>query len=152
MSAWGKGAADVERLLADRDLQRVPAARVTAPASLARPRTLLTSAATLLAGDPDSAFVLAYDAARQAGVAVLAQQGLRSTAQGGHRAVEQALRAQFNPGFGDFNYLRRRRNELEYPAPGSTETSSAEEAQEAIDKAIDIVDQATQVLTHLDLF
>lgn len=128
MSVWSKGSAEVEKLIADRELQRVPAARGTALASLGRARTLLASATTLLPTDPDSAFVLAYDAARQAGAAVLAQQGLRSTAQGGHKAVEQALRAQFDPGFANFNYLRRRRHELEYPSPGAVETSSTEEA------------------------
>ena len=36
---------------------------------------------------PDSSVVLAYDAARQACVALLAQQGLRPTTAGGHYAV-----------------------------------------------------------------
>jgi hypothetical protein len=39
---------------------------------------------------PDSAFVLAYDAARQACTAPLAQQGLRPTTSGGHYAVEES--------------------------------------------------------------
>jgi phage tail tape-measure protein len=37
--------------------------------------------------------VLAYDAARQACVALLAQQGLRPTTAGGHYAVEEIIRA-----------------------------------------------------------
>jgi len=57
-------------------------------------RTLET-AGEIAHQDPDSAYVLAYDAARYSGTAILAQQGLRPTTTGGHYAVEVALRAQF---------------------------------------------------------
>ena len=39
-----------------------------------------------------------WAAARQACVALLAQQGLRPTTAGGHYAVEEAIRAQFGAG------------------------------------------------------
>jgi hypothetical protein len=39
--------------------------------------------------------VLSYDAARQACVSLLAQQGLRPTTSGGHYAIEEVIRAQF---------------------------------------------------------
>src|SRR5712664_467640 len=52
--------------------------------------------------DRDSAFVLAYDAARQACCGLLAQQGLRPTTHCGHYAVEEIIRAQFGPVFRDF--------------------------------------------------
>ena len=154
MRAWTKGAADVERMLAATkpELQRVPSAQLSAPASLARARQLLVSAGTLVDADPDSAFVLAYDAARQAGVAVLAQQGLRATQEGGHLAVERTLRAQFAPGFADYGYLRRRRNELEYPSATGPETTSAAEARQALVDAADIVDKAAALLAALELF
>lgn len=152
MTAWSKGAVQVQRLIVEQKLQRVPAARSAAPVSLERARTLLVSARTLLPTDPDSAFVLAYDAARQAGAAVLAQQALRATAKGGHITVEQVLRAQFEPGFAMYSYLRRRRNELEYPAAGLSGMSSAQEAETAIVDAASIVDEAAQVLPHLDAF
>jgi hypothetical protein len=152
VSAWATGAAVVEKLLADRALQRVPAARSAATSSIARARQLLTSAATLLDADPDTAVVLAYDAARQAGTALLAQQGLRATASGGHIAVERTLRAQFDPGFADFGYLRRRRNELEYPNPTRHEAATTDEAREALDAATGIIAQAELLLPRLDLF
>lgn len=139
-------------MLSARALQRVPAAVRSAPGSLARARQLLSSAATLLEADPDSAYVLAYDAARQAGTAVLAQQGLRATAAGGHIAVERALRAQFAPGFADFHVLRRRRNELEYPSANGMETASTEETGEALQAATEIVVQADQLLPRLGLY
>jgi len=154
MSAWTTGAADVERMLtaAKPGLQRVPGAQLSVAASLARARQLLVSAGTLLDADPDTAFVLAYDAARQAGVAVLAQQGLRATQEGGHMAVERTLRAQFSPGFAEFGNLRRRRHELEYPGAAGPESTSAEEARQALVDAADIVDKAATLLPALDLF
>jgi len=64
---------------------------------------------------PDSSVVLAYDAARQACVALLAQQGLRPTTAGDHYATEEVIQAQFSPALRAFGGLRRRRNELGYP-------------------------------------
>jgi len=55
----------------------------------------LESATALVERDPDTAYVLAYDAARYSGTALLAQQGLRPTTAVGHHAVETILRAQF---------------------------------------------------------
>lgn len=152
MSAWARGETAVEKMLAERALQRVPAAHSGAPASLARAHRLLTYAAALLDTDPDTVVVLAYDAARQAGTAILAQQGLRATVSGGHIAVERTLRAQFAPGFSDFHYLRRRRNELEYPSATAPETATADEAREAVAAATGIVVQAERLLPRLDHF
>lgn len=112
----------------------------------------LTSAATLAPTDPDSAYVLAYDAARQAGTALLSAQGLRATASGGHVAVERVLLAQFAPGFADFHLLRRRRHELEYPDPRRPDNADAGEAEEAITAATEIVAQADGLLTQLQAF
>jgi HEPN domain-containing protein len=105
----------------------------------------LETATTAIQRDPDSAFVLAYDAARQALTAVLARQGLRPTTKGGHYAVGQAIRAQFGPGFRQFGALRRRRNELEYPErPGDEATT--DEAAEAVENARAIVTSAEGLL------
>src|SRR6185437_2022080 len=62
-----------------------------------RARRGLEAARALADSAPDSSVVLAYDAARQACVAVLAQQGLRPTTTGGHYAIEEVVRAQFGP-------------------------------------------------------
>ena len=72
----------------------------------------LETARSAIDRDPHSAFVLAYDASRQALTALLAHQGVRPTTRGGHYAVEQAVRAQFGLGFRQFGALRRRRNWL----------------------------------------
>jgi hypothetical protein len=62
---------------------------------LERARRGLDAARILAEAAPDSSIVLAYDAARQACVALLAQQGLRPTTSGGHYAIEEAIRVQF---------------------------------------------------------
>jgi hypothetical protein len=61
------------------------------PPGLARARQTIASAQVLLTTDPSNALVLAYDAARQACTARLAQQGLRPTTTGGHVAVDRIL-------------------------------------------------------------
>ena len=103
------------------------------------------------APNPDSALVLAYDAARYAATALLAQQGLRPTTAGGHVGVESAIRAQFGDGFRGFSFLRRRRNELEYPSTG-TAASDVDEANEPVAESRGIVEAAEQLLPNLGFF
>jgi hypothetical protein len=82
---------------------------------------------------------------------LLAHQGLRPTTKGGHYAVEQAVRAQFGPGFRQVGALRRRRNELEYPErPGDDATHN--EATEAVENAQAILTAAQGLLDQLGLF
>ena len=95
--------------------------------------------------------MLAYDAARYSGTAILAQQGLRPTTSGGHYAVEVALRAQFGDGFRPFGAMRRRRNELEYPS-GPGETTTHEEAHKAIQDAGVLLQAAEKLLLTLSIF
>jgi hypothetical protein len=93
----------------------------------------------------------AYDASRQACLALLAQQGLRPTTAGGHYAVEEAIRAQFGGGLRAFGGLRRRRNELEYPLY-PTEIASAAEAAETLKTASEIINAVAQLLPNLEFF
>ena len=106
---------------------------------------------TLVALDPSSAITLAYDAARFAAMAVLAQQGLRATTRGGHIAVDEAVRAQFGEPFRLYRALRIRRNELEYPEYADEAVESSE-AVEAVADARAIVDAAAKLLPHLGLY
>jgi hypothetical protein len=101
--------------------------------------------------DPDSSYSLAYDAARFACTALLAQQGLRPTSKGGHYAVEQAVRAQFQAHFRTFGVLRRRRNEVEYPTASNIGVSG-DETSEAHAAAEVILEAAGKVLPHLSFF
>ena len=83
---WDQGRADIERMLADRRLQRVPASREHAERMLAQARKHLTSAQEVCGDDPEGGYALLYDASRKALAAVLGNQGLRPTSAGGHLA------------------------------------------------------------------
>lgn len=151
MTRWKRGEAEVEALVAAGDLQQLTGEAANGGRLLEKASTTLGTARTAIERDPDSAFVLAYDAARQALTALLAHQGLRPTTSGGHYAVEQAVRAQFGPGFRQFGALRRRRNELEYPQrPGDDATH--EEASEAAENAEAIIRAADGLIDQLGLF
>jgi len=99
MARWKRGEAEVEALVVAGDLQKLTGEAASGERLLAKAAVTLETARSAVERDPDSAFVLAYDAARQALTALLAHQGLRPTTKGGHYAVERAVRAQFGPGF-----------------------------------------------------
>jgi hypothetical protein len=151
MGKWGRGEAEIERLISARHLELVAGAQADGAPHLEQARKTAVTAARLAKEDPYSSCVLSYDAARFACVALLAQQGLRATTNGGHYAVEQAVRAQFGDGFRPFGALRRRRNELEYPNTPTTAPieEEAEEAAEAVER---LIAAATQLLPQLAFF
>jgi uncharacterized protein (UPF0332 family) len=148
---WSPGEAVIERQLEERHLEKVTGVKADGAPWLARARRILNTARGDLAEDPASAYVLAYDAARQACTALLAQQGLRPTTRGGHYAVEEAVRAQFGPLLREFGTLRRRRNELEYPEYPDDEATN-EEAGDALRIAAGIVDAAEKLRPELGIF
>ena len=151
MSRWPRGEAEIEQLVANKQLQQVIGGQANGAHLLQKASRTLDTAGNIADRDPDSAYVLAYDAARYAGTAILAHQGLRPTTSGGHYAVEVALRAQFGDGFRPFGALRRRRNELEYPSvPG--ETATHDEARTAIHDAEGLLLAAQQLLPTLSIF
>jgi uncharacterized protein (UPF0332 family) len=148
---WGAGEADIDELLAQGRLERVQGAQADGRSWLDKARQTLNAARLIARAAPDSSIVLAYDAARQACVALLAQQGLRPTTAGGHKAVDDAVRAQFGAGLRNFGGLRRRRNELECP-DYPTEKATSDEATEALKTASEIIDAASQILSNLGFF
>ena len=95
MSRWQVGEAEIERLLAGGELQAVTGAAADGEQWLSKTRRTLNMADAAADDDPDSAFTLAYDAARFACTALLVQRGLRATTRGGHYAVEVVVRSQF---------------------------------------------------------
>jgi hypothetical protein len=151
VSKWPRGEAELEELLRRRELERIKGAAAEGAPLLAQAARTAATAAGLVRTDPYSAYVLAYDAARFAGVALLAQQGLRATSSGGHYAVEQVVRAQFGSGFRPFGDLRRRRNELEYPRHPA-DTASEDEARQAIEVAQQLIRAAEALIDQLSLF
>ena len=151
MARWKRGESEVEGLIASADLQKLTGDAANGERLLEKAAVTLETARSAIERDPDSAFVLAYDASRQALTALLAHQGLRPTTKGGHYAVEQAARAQFGPGFRQFGALRRRRNELEYPErPGDDAT--VEEAGESVEHSRAIITAAEGLIEQLGLF
>jgi hypothetical protein len=102
MARWTRSEAEIEALIKAGELQTVTGVAANGERLLEKARLTLETARLAMKRDPDSAFVLAYDAARQALTALLAHQGLRPTARGGHYVVEQAARAQFGTGFRQF--------------------------------------------------
>ena len=151
MTRWQRGRDEVESLIASGHLQRLTSAAANGERLLAKAGTTLETARLAIDRDPDSAFVLAHDAARQALTALLAQQGLRPTTKGGHYSVEQAVRAQFGEGFRGFGALHRRRNELEYPQ-WHVDDASSDEATDCVESARVIIEAAENLIGKLDLF
>lgn len=151
MARWKLGESDIEALIASGELQKLTGEAANGERLLKKAAVTLETARSAIERDPDSAFVLAYDAARQAVTALLAHQGLRPTTKGGHLAVERAVRAQFGPGFRQFGALRRRRNELKYPErPG--DNASVEEAAGSVDQSQAIIAAAEGLIEQLGLF
>jgi hypothetical protein len=151
MSRWQRGQAGIGQLLADGELARVSGASADGEPWLAKARRTLATAASAADSDPDSAFTLAYDAARFACTALLTQQGLRPTTRGGHYAVEVAVREQFSGKFGHFGALRRQRNDIEYPRIITAPLTRAD-ADSAIGLAQELTEAAGQLLPNLGLF
>ena len=151
MSHWPRGEAEIEQLIASKQLQQVVGGQANGEQLFERAARTVATASEIAQDDPDSGYVLAYDSARYAAAALLAQQGLRPTTSGGHYVVEVALRAQFGDGFRSFGAMRRRRNELEYPT-GPDETTTPGEASTAIADAEHLRRAAQHLLPTLSTF
>ena len=134
--SWQLGAARVNELLTGGNLDYVQGIAADGGPLLASAAGLLQSATREADVNPEAAYVLAYDAARKACAALLAQQGLRTKASGP---------------FDAFGALRRRRAEIEYPRhPG--EDVSPNEAAEAIESARTIIDAAAALIGQLSMY
>src|SRR5213078_1588156 len=83
MARWQRGEAEVEKLIRSRELEHVTGLAADGAPLLAQAQKTAATAAGLVQADAHSAYVLAYDAARFACIALLAQQGMRATTEGG---------------------------------------------------------------------
>jgi hypothetical protein len=148
--SWERGRGDIERLIAGGELERMTRSAEVGARLLADAEAHITLASRGIEDDPAGALQLSYDAARKASAALLAVQGLRATTRGGHVAVIDAVKAQFNERggmeiFSRLHALRRRRNRTEYPdldSPGVNE----DDARQALDTARAVVDAAKRLL------
>ncbi|MEO3809897.1 hypothetical protein ABGB17_12930 [Sphaerisporangium sp. B11E5] len=153
---WTLGEDTIERLLAERELQRVPLARDMAKTMLASAESHLSSVVKIRDDDPEGAYALCYDAARKACAALLQVQGLRATSSGGHVALKEAVVAQFastpeGRPLRRLDQMRRRRNVVEYGSqPG--ESVTATELDETMSWTAEILEFCSQVMARLDMF
>ena len=152
---WEQGRAAIERMLADGELQRVPASREQADRLLVQAKTHVSSAVRVCGDDPAGGYALAYDAARKALTAILENQGLRPTTRGGHLAVLEATRAQLDPPMGralrGFNRMRTRRHDAEYPPTDSPEITADDVLEDQV-TAEDLITIATRLLDEMSPF
>jgi hypothetical protein len=148
--SWERGRADIERLLDHGELERVTPSAEVAGRLVANAEAHIALAGKGVDDDPAGALQLSYDAARKASAALLAIQGLRATTRGGHIAVIDAVRAQFNDRggmevFGRLHRLRRRRNTTEYPDLDSPTVTGGDAAQ-ALATAQQTVDSVKRLI------
>lgn len=147
---WQRGRADIEQLLTRGELERVAPSNDVASRLLATAQAHVVLASRGVEDDPAGALQLSYDAARKASAALLAIQGLRATSRGGHVAVIDAVRAQFDDRggmevFGRLHRLRRRRNTTEYPDSDSP-TVTEEDARRALATARQTIEAANTLI------
>lgn len=77
MARWTKGESDIAALIAAGELQKLTGDAANGERLLKKAAVTLRTARSAIESDPDSAFVLAYDSARQALTAVPSGQGER---------------------------------------------------------------------------
>ncbi len=155
IARWDQGRASVERLLSSARLEPVAPNRPLTDLMLEQADAHLASAQTLAIPDPTGAFQLAYDAARKALAALLANQGLRPKGLGAHLALYEVARAQLHPPMGPvfepFDWMRRLRNSTEYPDTDRPVAASAD-VDEAIPAARAIINAVRNVLDEMPPF
>lgn len=152
--SWPKGADVVQELIDRGYLEQVPANPDEAAYLIDKARLHLQTARSLAEADPEIAYDALYGAARKALTAVLRQQGLRPTREGGHEAVIQAAEAQLVPPAGPilrpYRRLRRIRGAGDYQA--SEGAVNPEDVEADLPVAEKIVDSAAGVVPHMPVF
>ena len=151
----GKGRAEIDRMLAAGELERVQPSREHADRLIGQAQRHLDSASKTCEFDPEGAYGVLYDAARKALWAVLANQGLRPTTKGGHLAVYHAVKAQLEPPMGQqlrpFDRMRRQRHEAEYPRIDTPELRP-DDIRDDVPKIRVIVEIADRVLDNMSVY
>jgi hypothetical protein len=156
--SWERGKSDVQALIDSGEIEHVQPSTSVADRLVADSQAHARLAELGIDLDPAGALQLSYDAARKACAALLAVQGLRTTTKGGHVAVIDAVRAQFNDrggvaAFGKLHRIRRRRNDSEYPSSTSPDVA-ADESRQALALAHEVIEATAQLLAsgRLDEF
>ena len=155
MTPWDQGRAEIEQLIASGSLERVAPDRALADLMLDEARRHLASSTITIDADPTGSFALAYDASRKALAAILENQGLRATTKGGHRAIEDAVRAQLVPPMkaelDGFGWMRSLRNSTQYPSM-ERPLAQAADTKHAQGFAQDLIEMSAKVLDVMPPF
>lgn len=155
IARWEQGRATIDALVAERRLERVAPSRDVADLLLEQSRQHLATAAAVAERDPTAAFQVAYDAARKALAAILANQGLRPRGEGAHAVLLTVALAQLDPPMGrdlrHFDWLRRTRNGAEYPLP-DTPPVTVDDVKDALPLAQVIVAIAERVIPSMPVY
>ena len=149
INRWDRGRAEIDHLLKQGRLTRVAANRDLAGRHLAQAEVHLKAALTLRDLDPAGAFTLSYDAARLSLAALLVNQGLKPRGEGAHAVLLEVAIAQLEPPrqveIREFDWMRRLRNETQYPDIDRP-SASVDDVDQAIPAARAIVDRATRLI------
>ncbi len=156
IARWAQGRAVIDQLISQERVQKVVPSRELADVMINRARTHLATAEKIAATDPTAAFQTAYDGARKALAAVLANQGLRVTSSpGAHVVLLDVCMAQLDPPMGrvlrNFDWMRRARNSAEYPTLDVAEIDEADVA-DAIRFGGEIVELAERVVGSMPAY
>lgn len=155
IARWEQGRTQVDELIVAQRLTRVAANRELADTYLRQARAHLEFASRGVDADPAGAFSLAYDAARLSLAAILINQGLRPRGEGAHAVLLEAVLAQTEPPrqseFREFNWMRRLRNDTQYPDVDRP-TAAADDVAQAIPAARAIVERAAHLLDHMPTY
>lgn len=155
ISRWERGRSTIDELLSKRELERVHADRELAREYIAQSRAHLSAARSIAEQDPIGSFQLAYDSGRKALAGILIAQGLRPTSRGGHRSIEEALRAQLVPPLetviNAFGWMRTVRNASEYPSFDSP-VADIDDAASARAYADTISEAASRLIDELPVY
>lgn len=146
---WERGRAEIDQLLQQSRLTHVTPNRDLAEEYLRQAGTHLGASEAIRELDPAGAFALVYDAARLALAAVLVNQGLRPRGEGAHAVLLEAAIAQLEPPrqkeIREFDWMRRLRNETQYPDVDKP-TASLDDVDQAIPAAQAIIDRAERLV------
>lgn len=154
---WNKGRDVVDDLLQKRKLQHVPSDRGHADLLIASAHRYLGSAGATIDDDPEAAAALLCDAAGKALAAVLANQGLRATEDGGHTVLYDAVSAQLDSPLAGtlrpFERLRQQRNRAEYPrAERPAPDLDPQDLRADIATARSIVETSERILDQMPVY
>lgn len=149
INRWQQGRSEIDDLLARGSLTRVAPNRALATRYLAQASLHLDAATAVTDLDATGAFGLAYDAGRLGLAAILINQGLRPRGEGAHAVLLEAVLAQLEPPrqaeFREFGWMRRLRNDTQYPN-AERPVAASDDVVQAIPAARAIVDRAETLI------